>query len=253
MDFNTVNTKIIDSYRKAKNRLILLDYDGTLVHFDTVPERAVPTPYIKNLLHNLNLQARTQVAIITGRSYLSIEHFLGNLNLDMIADHGAMVKENNQWRPKIENNHHWKPYILEILDKWTQQYPGSFVESKSFSLAWHFRTLDGELDDSGVNRLKSELHEKVSEFELQIMNGDKVLEIMPTNLGKAKAAQYVMHRDSFDYILSIGDDASDEEIFELLSELEISHTVKVGSGKSAAKYHIQEIENVHRLLEEISK
>jgi len=58
---------LLEKYNQANNRLILLDYDGTLVDFKRVPEEAVPSIELLDILRKLSSKRNTKLIIISGR------------------------------------------------------------------------------------------------------------------------------------------------------------------------------------------
>jgi trehalose 6-phosphate synthase/phosphatase len=53
---------------------------------------------------------------------------------------------------------------------------------------------------------------------------------------------------SYDFVLSIGDDATDEEMFEFLLNFSNAVTIKVGEGNTYARYKFNSIKEVVILL-----
>jgi len=247
-----ISWNLIDQFRTAKSKLVLLDYDGTLVPFESTPDKAKPTTHVESLLEKLNQRSQTQVIIITGRQFQSIDRFLGHLPITIIAEHGAMIKENGNWEPRLHLDNSWKDHVMVILKKWTLFCPNSFVENKSFSISWHYRNADEFLGTSCAWLLQMEIKGMFTSKNFKIIEGNKVVEIIPANIGKGEATEYVLNRCPHDYILSIGDDTSDEDMFRVLSASEEYHTVKVGTGHTAAKHRVDHVEGVLWLLETIA-
>ena len=99
---------MIEKYRNANSRLILLDYDGTLVNHTPIPDTARLPEQLFDILTKLIGNPHTQVFIITGRSYQDIDKILAHLPINIIAEHGAMIKENGIWKNQINDNGLWK-------------------------------------------------------------------------------------------------------------------------------------------------
>ena len=89
-------------------RLVLLDYDGTLVGFQKTPGAAMPDAALLELLSKLCADPHNKVVIISGRDYHTLDAWLGHLQLDMIAEHGAWYKEEGKiWRSRRDLNFEW--------------------------------------------------------------------------------------------------------------------------------------------------
>ena len=55
---------------RIEKRLLLLDYDGTIIGFNENPEKVVPPKSLLDLLENLNSHENTDVVIMSGRTYI---------------------------------------------------------------------------------------------------------------------------------------------------------------------------------------
>src|SRR5687768_1704391 len=98
-----MNNIFREKYRRASNRLILLDYDGTLVELGPMPEKAQPSARIVSVLRSLTKKPRTEIIIVSGRRAYDIDKFLGDLPIDIIAEHGALIKEKGKWKKQIND------------------------------------------------------------------------------------------------------------------------------------------------------
>src|SRR3989442_6946324 len=59
--------EIRQAYRKADRRLLLFDYDGTLVSLSVNPETTLPDARVTGILTRLALDSTNHVLIVTGR------------------------------------------------------------------------------------------------------------------------------------------------------------------------------------------
>lgn len=89
-------------YDQAVRRLVLLDYDGTLVAFKARPEDAKPTPELIALLQRLADDPANHVVINSGRDHYTLEKWLGNLPVSFAAEHGAFYKEHGVWHNNMK-------------------------------------------------------------------------------------------------------------------------------------------------------
>jgi len=251
--YEIIKAELIDKYRNANNRLILLDYDGTLVDYTTIPDTAIVTDILFDILMKLIGTPQTEVFIITGRGHKEIDKIFENLPINIIAEHGAMTKERGIWINQINNNGRWKKTIFPILNQITSECPNSFVEEKKFSLAWHYRNAESQTGFTHSRNLINTLEEIIHSFDLKILDGNKVVEIMTKEVGKGKAVKKLFDQNNYDFILSIGDDATDEEMFEHFLHITNAFTIKVGNGDTFAKYKFTSINDVIFLLNHLSK
>jgi trehalose 6-phosphate synthase/phosphatase len=235
------------------NKLILLDYDGTLVKYESLPSKATPSARLLNLLDKLIHLPETTVILITGRDHSYIDNYLGHLPITIIAEHGAMVKENNSWRKLVPCNDQWKKRVLGILNLVTSSCPGSFIEEKQYSVAWHYRNSEEKqayLCSKALIHLLEE-EEIIPSYNLKVVDGNKVLEIISKNVGKGKVIKNILNKGGYDHILAIGNDTTDEEIFEFLLNNHSADTFKVGNRPSFAKQKLKNVTNVIELLEQL--
>jgi trehalose 6-phosphate synthase/phosphatase len=246
-------TELIEKYKKATNRLILLDYDGTLVSYFPEPGEALLPDHIFHLLANLLDSPKNEIYIITGRSNTEIDRVLNNLPINIIAEHGAALRINGAWKDSISDTCLWKKSIMPLLNQATMKCPESFVEEKRFSLAWHYRNSDPELGQSISEELMESVSQTVHSAHLKILNGNKVIEILNAAIGKGVAVKNLLEHKNFDFILSVGDDATDEEMFEVLSDIQDVFTIKIGAGATNARYKFENIFEVERLLKHLTQ
>jgi trehalose 6-phosphate synthase/phosphatase len=252
MDSKT-GEEIKEKFRKAKNRLVLLDYDGTLVNHTPIPASAsLPEP-ISDIIIKLVDDPLTKVYIITGRSRNDIDNFLDHIPINIIAEHGAMMKIRGVWKNQIINNVFWKRSIRPVLDQITSTCPKSYVEDKCFSLTWHYRNADPDLGYSASRELIRLLKERIQSYNLKILDGNKVVEILTNETGKGSAVKKLFEQYTYDFILSIGDDATDEEMFEFFLHQPNAITIKVGDGFTSARYKLNNIVEVASLLKQLSE
>lgn len=248
-----MNTEsLVEKYRSANNKLILLDYDGTLVNFKPTPREAVLPEEAIKVLHSLSRQPNTKLVLITGRSFEDIDQLMGKLPVDIVADHGAMIKENGEWKTRSGEIALWKQEIFPLFTKAETNCPGSFIEEKRFSLTWHYRNTKETTGYNFSRELIRELQPVAKTFELKIVDGNKIIEVMPRDISKGNAAIHLLTKNSYDYVLSIGDDKTDEDMFEALSANEICFTIKVGPGDTVAKYKLNNVSDVVTLLQNLS-
>jgi len=245
--------EVIEKYTKSIKRLILLDYDGTLVNFSPIPEKAIPSEELIDILIKLENNPKTTVIIISGREYQDIDKLLGHLPIVLIAEHGAMFKINGEWKKQTIDNDLWKNKVLPILNQITLTCPKSFVQKKQFSLNWDYRYADSEsgyLRSREIIRILEENY--IQSYNLKILDGNKSIEIMSKEISKGKAIIKMIGQNNYDYILSIGDDATDEEMFEFLLDQPNAETIKIGNTTTLAKHKLNNVKDVIRLLKQLS-
>ncbi len=238
-------------YARAQKRLLLLDYDGTLTGFADVPAHANPDKDLYNILEHLTKDEKNDVVIISGRAHTKLEEWFGNMPIHLVGEHGVWYKEkNNQWEQIRGLSSGWKSDIQPVLDTYNERTPGTFVEEKTFSLVWHFRKAENELGESRASELINTLRYTVADLGLQMLRGNKVVEIKSVEANKGKSAIHYINQKKYDFALVIGDDTTDEDMFVALSDK--AYTIKVGTNMSAARYFLNDVPDVRRFLKDIS-
>ncbi|MCB0578372.1 MAG: bifunctional alpha,alpha-trehalose-phosphate synthase (UDP-forming)/trehalose-phosphatase [Phaeodactylibacter sp.] len=234
------------AYRAAQNRLLILDYDGTLMSFHKDPQAVVPDDELLHILKKLRDQDGNKLVVSSGRDRGTLQDWLGHLKLDMAAEHGVWIKRNGEWSNNTGLSVSWKERIRQVLENMVERTPGSFIEEKDFSIAWHYRAIDKALGEKRVREFRDVLLYLTANDDLQVLEGNKVVEIKNAGVNKGKAAlNWVGERD-WDFILAIGDDHTDEDTFRALPEE--AHTIKVGLDKSVARYNLLSVEEVRSFL-----
>ena len=139
-------TKLVQDFRRSKDRLILLDYDGTLVSFVDDPQQAQPDQELVKIIKSLVADKKNKVVIISGRDRHTLETWLQPAGVEMSAEHGVWVKEKGEWQKALKlPAANWRKKIKPILEQYVDRTPGSFIEEKDYSLAWHYRKADPKL------------------------------------------------------------------------------------------------------------
>ena len=239
--------QLLGAYRGAKRRLIMLDYDGTLVPLAPTPRQARPSLRVKSLLLALAQDPRNEVVIISGRQRVTLDEWLGDLPVDLVAEHGVWLRvRGGQWETAEPISDEWKPRIRPVLDLFADRTPGSFVEEKDFSLVWHYRAIHPELAETRVAELKEALVGIAGDLDMTIIEGHKVVEIKSARVNKGSAAHRWMGQEDVEFVLAVGDDRTDEDIFQMAAH--DAWTVKVGRGSTHARFSIRGVKAVHDLL-----
>jgi trehalose 6-phosphate synthase/phosphatase len=229
--------KIITEFNEAKKRCILLDYDGTLAPYQKLPSMAAPSDELIQLLTQLTADEANEVIIISGRDAQTLERWLGRLPLNLVAEHGAMVRyRNEEWKELVTVSTEWKEQIRPLMQLFVDRCAGSFIEEKKSTLAWHYRNTYTELGFNRSRELRNSLLQLTANTSLQVIDGNKVLEVRTVGVDKGATATNMLATISPEFIICLGDDATDEDMFRILRDK--GYTIKIGRGSTAARYTI---------------
>lgn len=110
-----VERAILSQYRHASERLLLLDYDGTLVGFQNDVDKAYPDEGLHALLDNLTADPNNHIVLISGRKHETLETWFGDKTHSLIAEHGVWTKDPGaDWQLRSGLSRAWKAEVKEI-------------------------------------------------------------------------------------------------------------------------------------------
>lgn len=244
--------EISERYHAASRRLIFADYDGTLSPHTDDPYSSGPDKDLLQTLKSLSQDPKNHVIIISSRDKNTLNKWLGHLPIDIVAEHGVWLKETGeefQLIDKIENR--WKYEIRPILEDYVGRTPGSFLEEKDYSLVWHYRRVETGLGELRMRELTSHMKYLAPNMNLQVLDGDNIVEVKSLEVNKGKAAaRWLEKYSNADFIISFGDDWTDEDTFKVMPEHAI--TIKVGNAPSIAEYRTHSYKDTRKLLRSLA-
>jgi len=228
-----------------KKRLaVFLDIDGTLIDFANKPNEIIVPKNLKHLLYYLNNKLEGTLALISGRMIVDIERIFNPLKFYSSGSHGIEYKDSFK-KYIICNNKNIPKKIKKELSNFAKTYPGSFIEDKKFSIAFHYRN---------IPNIKLKAFKAISNFtqnsNYKILQGNHVIELIPTNIDKGKAIAYFMKKPQFSKKIPIfiGDDYTDEFGFKFINDIG-GISVKVGNEKNtSANFFTRNTRTVHNIL-----
>ena len=136
------------------------------------------------------------------------------------------------------------------MQMYTERTAGSFIEEKEEALAWHYRLSEPDYGSWQANNLAFNLESLLQNLPLQCLMGKKVVEVRHRDVNKSLAWKWVRKKHgNFGFMLAIGDDRTDEDLFTALPEKAV--TVRVGLSDSAAKYRIGSPTEVRSFLKSL--
>jgi len=246
--------QIKELYQKGKKRLLILDYDGTLVPIVKTPELAIPEEQLIQTLKTLAADKNNTVVISSGRDADFLDKWFGELGLNLAAEHGAYYKVHGKWHGNFATKFPEDVELSNIMQRIVDKTPGSRLELKKTSMVWHYRNCDKWLADLREKQLINALMMPCARLNLQIMRGTKVVEVKTAGFNKGTEAIRLTDKDDYDFVLAMGDDNTDEDMFHVLSAEAI--TIKVGSISDRARFSLPQKETnnfLNSLMPEIKR
>lgn len=242
--------RIVREFAAAKRRLVLLDYDGTLVPFAAVPHQARPGRDVLAPLERLGNQTGTEAVLISGRDKSTVERWFGAVPVHLVAEHGIWIRpRGDAWSLLKPLTAEWTGKLLPLLERAVDRVPDSMVEEKGFSIAWHYRGADPELGELRAKELVDDLVDFTANYDVQVLHGNKVVEVRPSGVNKGTAALVWLGKGPWDFILAAGDDTTDEDLFRVLPAG--AHSLRVGIAASRARFNVPSPADLVRLLADL--
>lgn len=238
-------TAVLAAAQGGPDRVLCLDYDGTLVEFAMRPERAVPDRELRELLGKLG--TAYELHVVSGRSAEFLEAALGELPLWLHAEHGLRSRPpRGAWSELPAEEPPWRARVLALLERIAAHIPGSYVEQKVQSVAWHYRAVEPAFAATVAKEVRLHLLELLSNLSAAVVEGNRVLEIRPLGVHKGQIVARVAAARPGALLVVVGDDRTDEDMFAAAPKDAV--TVKVGSGPTAARFRLDGPAAVRLLL-----
>jgi trehalose 6-phosphate synthase/phosphatase len=240
---------VLSEAQRTQQIRLLLDYDGTLVPIARSPELAAPDAEVLALLADLTNAPGLDLDLVSGRPRSTLEAWFGHLPVSLWAEHGFWHRpaSSQHWRAAADVAPTWIERITPIFEQFAAATPGSLVETKSASIAWHFRRAQREFGARQAHELRMLLGDALSNQPLEVIEGRKVIEVRLRGVSKAVVAHRVC-AECVDgqFVTAFGDDRTDEDLFRALPSS--SATVVVGQRLSCARFRVADHREVRRIL-----
>ncbi|KAL2228012.1 probable alpha,alpha-trehalose-phosphate synthase [UDP-forming] 11 [Sesamum indicum] len=259
---------IVSAYNSTNSRLILLDYDGTMMPPDRVDKS--PSPEVISVLNSLCNDPKNVVFIISGRGKDSLGKWFSQCEkLGLSAEHGYFTRwsENSKWEScELAVNMDWKTIALPVMEHYTEATDGSSIEQKESALVWHHQEADPDFGLWQAKELLDHLESVLANDPVVVKSGQQIVEVKPQGVSKGVVVKNLMETmkntgKPADFVLCIGDDRSDEDMFEAISSSITSRSLPdttevfvctVGQKPSMAKYYLDDTFEVIKMLQGLS-
>jgi trehalose 6-phosphate synthase/phosphatase len=235
---------------KEPRLLLLLDYDGTLVPIARSPDLAVPDAELLALLERLVGRPGTTVHLVSGRPRDVLDRWFGGLHAELWAEHGIYHRSSpaGTWEATAPIPAGWTSRVFPILEQFTANTPGSLIEKKGASVAWHYRIADIEFGERQAHELRMLLGDALSNQPLEVLEGKKVIEVRVRGVNKSVVAQRIATgQPETAGIVAIGDDRTDDDLFAALPPSAVC--IGVGGTTSFATHQLPDWRGVRAFLQ----
>ncbi|XXG40875.1 hypothetical protein AAC387_Pa01g1481 [Persea americana] len=256
---------IVSAYKRTRIRAILLDYDGTLM-----PQASMnKSPCSKSIeiLNSLCSDENNIVFLVSARSRKTLnEWFSPCEKLGIAAEHGCFLrmKHDAEWETCVPvADCSWKQIAEPVMKLYTETTDGSTIEDKETSLVWCYEDSDPDFGSCQAKELLDHLESVLANEPVSVKSGQNIVEVKPQGVSKGLVAECLLstmrEREMLpDFVLCIGDDRSDEDMFEVIigavSGPSLAPTAEVfactvGRKPSKAKYYLDDTVEIVRLME----
>lgn len=242
---------IFEAYRNASERILFLDYDGTLVPFHDIPGDSIMGTRLRDVITDLTRDPRNLIYIISGRDREFLVRQFSGIRIGLIAEHGFLVKEEEgNWAYTVPVDTRWKKEILRLFRDYTDMFPGTFTEEKESSIAFHYRMASKDTGTKVRPSIGKQFLTVQDQYpELELLDGEYVIEIKPRSFDKGRIAGTILTAHNVDFIMAAGDDLTDERLFAVLGKDAV--TIKIGLNPTCARFYLPDQEEFIRFLEDL--
>ncbi|XP_074286148.1 putative alpha,alpha-trehalose-phosphate synthase [UDP-forming] 7 [Silene latifolia] len=260
---------IASAYRVSQNRAILFDYDGTLMPQNSMSK--MPSQEVISILETLCTDPRNTVFIVSGRGKDSLSNWFSPCKkLGIAAEHGYFLRwpENGDWEncgPSTDFG--WMEIAEPVMQLYTDATDGSYIESKESALVWHYQDADPDFGSAQAKEMLDHLESVLANEPVAVKKGQLIVEVKPQGVSKGMVAEKVFSSlaekgKHADFVLCIGDDRSDEDMFEIVDNA-VSRNIlspnasvfacTVGQKPSKAQYFVNDTAEVRLVLESLAE
>ncbi|XXG63276.1 hypothetical protein AAC387_Pa05g1509 [Persea americana] len=256
---------IVSAYKRTNRRAIFLDYDGTIM-----PQASIcktPSAEVISVLDNLCSDPKNTVFIISGRGKSCLSEWFAPCEmLGIAAEHGYFIRwnKNSDWEKtsSLAAEFDWKRIAEPVMKLYTETTDGSYIESKESALVWHHQDADPDFGSCQAKELLDHLESVLANEPVVVKSGQNIVEVKPPGVSKGLVVEKLLSTMShsgktLDFLMCIGDDRSDEDMFESISNKASCQSLPivpeiyactVGQKPSKAKYYLDDTVDVVKLL-----
>ncbi|KAL4310695.1 hypothetical protein GQ457_01G046910 [Hibiscus cannabinus] len=256
-------------YLKSKNRAILLDYDGTVM--PQTSHNKAPSAEVISIINTLSGDTKNTVFVVSGRGKESLDKWFSSCKkLGIAAEHGYFMRwsSDDKWEVCGQSSEFgWKEIAEPVMKLYTEATDGSSIETKESALVWHHRDADPSFGSSQAKEMLDHLESVLANEPVTVKRGQYIIEVKPQGLSKGVVAEKIFTSMAgsgrqADFVLCVGDDRSDEEMFEIISSAISSGILSsntsvfactVGQKPSKAKYYLDDPAEVVNMLQALAE
>jgi trehalose 6-phosphate phosphatase len=234
--------KTIEKFSQPKTVLIF-DYDGTLCKLYLKPGSAILLPETREILNQL--VTLYPCAVLSGRGLKDLEKKVQGIPFQaLVGNHGMEFSNSKLPASLVKRVLKWKEQLEKALQDGTITPDNIQLEMKNITLSVHYRTsLNPKRADKEIRAFLDRLK------GVRVVGGKFVYNLLPNvSKNKGTAVQTLAKKFRCERILYIGDDTTDEDVFELRKKSNLFDIRVEKSKKTKARYFLKKQEEVNVLL-----
>lgn len=223
---------------------IFCDFDGTLVDIAPTPDKVHLSSAHHQTIATLHEKCQWAFAVVSGRPLQEIQQHLPLPHFSGAGCHGAEFEYDGQ-KQESEPESPEFVRVKQQLKHFSEQQQ-LIWEDKGHSFAIHFR-LAPDLEPS-IDQFIDQVLAQQPAFKK--LFGKAVREVKPSSFDKGSAIARLMKTPIFTNKKPyyFGDDVTDEDAFAYINRIG-GVTIKIGSGTTQAKYHLDSPDRVIEFFE----
>ncbi len=211
--------RFFEDVAAAKNRILLLDYDGTLAPFCADRQRAFPYPAVPELLRQIMASCQTRLVIVSGRSAHTVAPLLRlDPRPETWGTHGLerLHADGRYEGPEVTEE---ALYALEQVQVELQRENlGNLVEARPGAVSVHWRGLQAAQVLEVHTVAYRVMNPLALETGLLVADFDGGVEIRLPSPNKGDVVRTILSEaDSGVPVAYLGDDSTDEDAFRVLN------------------------------------
>ncbi|GFR42321.1 hypothetical protein Agub_g3228 [Astrephomene gubernaculifera] len=292
-NFRRLEERVVAStYASSRFRAFFLDYDGTLTGGSTSSLTLAPSEQLLAVLRALAADKRNRTFLFSSTPKADLASWFASIpDLGLVAENGFFYRPigSSSWETLVPHaDFSWKKMAAPILQQYVESTDGSSVETKESALVWNYRDADPDFGAWQAKELLDHLEGVLSNKPVEIVGGQGYVEIKPQGVSKGRALERLLAASCADapvcvpspssspahgglaqsvgsaadsglggpdFMLCIGDDRSDEDMYTSIENMKTSPTMTaevfactVGQKPSRAPFYLNDPGEVLQLL-----
>jgi trehalose 6-phosphate synthase/phosphatase len=224
--------EVLHAYTCSKNRIFVLDYEGTLLEEIAHGHSALAPPkaFVKKIMETLGADKKNTILLVSGHEKNVICSWLDDPQVGVVAESGYFYRmpHEKEWQTREEQidevtYRSWKKVVRPIMQYFTERTPGSYIEAtKESSLTWHYGETDAVFGLMQARDMQINLEDVLCNLPLEVIQGTNRVEVRLQGITKTIVIEELMKQmpawPPADFIFCAGNGLADEDMFVYFKE-----------------------------------